>query len=244
METEQTLRQREGGHGSERRQSDVNIRSGPQGREYDAIADRIAADRPGRVLDWGCGWGQVTSRLLERGVETVAFDYDESAERPAQVPMDRFPELTQWVSSEPVALPFADGEFDAVLSCGVLEHVHQPAASLDELHRVLRPGGRLYVYKLPNRFSYLEKIAKRIGWYYHGAMPNDRVYDLHGAEQLIGMHGFTIEESARTNLLPLSIPGAFTERHADRIWRANVALGRVPGLSLLATNVEVVARRL
>ena len=53
--------------------------------------------------------------------------------------------------------------FDAVLSCGVLEHVEDPDASLDEIRRVLQPGGTFYVYKLPNRASYLEAIARRLG---------------------------------------------------------------------------------
>ena len=120
---------------------DVNIRSGPQNREYDAIADRIALDRPASILDWGCGWGQITHRLLGRGLDVTAFDYREGAESQV-VPMDRFPELSLHISGEPVALPFQDGEFAAALSCGVLEHVHDPAGSLDELHRVLARLGQ------------------------------------------------------------------------------------------------------
>jgi SAM-dependent methyltransferase len=42
-------------------------------------------------------------------------------------------------------LPFEDAGFDAVLLTQVLEHVRDPAAVLGELHRVLRPGGRLYL---------------------------------------------------------------------------------------------------
>ena len=71
---------------------------------------------------------------------------------------------------DPWRLPFDDGAFDAVLSCGVLEHVEDPDASLEEIRRVLVPGGTFYVYKLPNRTSYLEAIARRAGLYYHGAL--------------------------------------------------------------------------
>src|SRR5208282_1726951 len=134
------------------RDLDVNLRSGPQMREYDAIADRIAAEARGPVLDWGCGWGQVSDLLLKRGIEVESFDFREG-EPPHVVELERFPGINAHVSGDPVKLPFPDDHFATALSCGVLEHVEFPAESLRELHRVLQPGGRLLVYKLPNRFS-------------------------------------------------------------------------------------------
>src|SRR6187431_1410213 len=125
----------------ERRGTDVNLRSGPQMREYAAMADRIAADGHGRLLDWGCGWGQVTALLRERGVDVHAFDYRPDEGAVGETPLERFPDIACTFSPEPVALPFDDASFDAVLSCGVLEHVQDPAGSLAELQRVLRPGG-------------------------------------------------------------------------------------------------------
>lgn len=217
---------------------DVNLRSGAQMSEYRAIADRIAEERCGPVLDWGCGWGQVTHLLRERGVDVEAFDYREGVE-PGLVPLERFPEISAHVSGDPVKLPFGDGRFGAVLSCGVLEHVHDPAASLTELRRVLRPGGRLFIYKLPNRFSYLERVAKTLGLYYHGKLENDRVYDARRVSALVPAHGFRIDAIRRTNMLPLTLDHAFASRHADGIWRANRRLGRIPLLSLLATNLEM-----
>lgn len=52
-------------------------------------------------------------------------------------------------------LPFADESFDAVLSFDVLEHVHDVAATLDECHRVLRPGGRIWLV-FPGYFHPIE----------------------------------------------------------------------------------------
>jgi ubiquinone/menaquinone biosynthesis C-methylase UbiE len=222
----------------ESRGVDVNIRSGPQMREYVQIAERVAGERAGRVLDWGCGHGQITDLLRQRGVEVVAFDYRPETEA-AIIRLPHFPDVEAHVSSDPVRLPFADDEFDTVLSCGVLEHVEYPEASLKELHRVLRAGGRLLVYKLPNRLSYLEAIARRAGMYYHGALPHDRVYDRRTATALIEAHGFRVDQFRRTNLLPLTIQHPLAWRLAGPIWKLNRALRYLPGLSMLATNLEL-----
>ena len=220
------------------RDLDVNIRSGPQMLEYVAIAERMAREVSGEVLDWGCGFGQLTHLLQERGVAATAFDYREG-EPHQTVALERYPDIVAHVSGDPVRLPFGDASFDAVLSCGVLEHVQDPGGSLDELHRVLRPGGRMYVYKLPNRFSYLEAIARAAGLYYHGKLEHDRVYTATSARSLLESHGFQVEAVRLTNLLPLTLTHSALRRLDALIWGLNVALGKVPLLRALATNVEL-----
>ncbi len=118
-----------------------------------------------------------------------------------------------------------------------------PDASLDELARILKPGGTLYVYKLPNRFSYLEKLAKRMGLYYHGAEPHELLYTPAGARELLERHGYEIRELRLANMLPLTldVPIAQRPRVTAAVWSANTALARVPGLNRIATNVELVA---
>jgi ubiquinone/menaquinone biosynthesis C-methylase UbiE len=216
---------------------DANLRSGPQMLMYRALVRDLAARDPGRVLDWGCGWGQVTALLREAGVETTAFDYRGDAEAPSITRLERFPDIEAHVSSEPVALPFEDGSFDTVLSCGVLEHVPDPEGSVAEIGRVLRPGGTFYVTNLPNRFSYTERAARLLGLYYHGQLPNDRVYTRRSVHELLGRHGFVVEDFRRVHMLPLTLGGP-----ARPIWTVSAALERVPGLNLVATSLELVAR--
>ena len=213
---------------------DANLRAGPQMFEYEAIADRIARDRPERVLDWGCGWGQVAHLMKLRGLDVRAFDYRPDVAEPGLYPLERYPDIEAWMGED---LPYEDGEFDAVLSCGVLEHVHDPDASMADIRRILRPGGRFYVYKLPNRFSYLEWVARRAGLYYHGMEPDDRIYDRRSAEALMRRHGFEVREFRRANMLPLTTGGA------RGVWVANRWLGRAPVLNLLSTNLELLAVR-
>ena len=224
----------------------VNLASAPQMLEYERIADRLAADRPGPILDWGCGAGQVTSLLRERGLEVTAFDYRPGLEAPTVAPLENYPDVHAHLSSEPVTLPFADDAFGAVLSCGVLEHVKDPELSLEELKRVLRPGGTIYVYKLPNRHSYLEAIARlvaRFGGdiYWHGKHPYDVLYDEGSAAALLERHGYGVRDLHLANMLPLTLPGPLARRLTPVIWRLNEGLAHVPGLRRLATNVELVA---
>lgn len=232
------MRRRAGGP----RDVDVNLRSGPQLEEYRSIVRRISADGPSRILDWGCGWGQVSDLLVREGLNVTSFDYRPEQEEGVHR-LERFPHLEAHLSHDPRRLPFSDGAFDAVLSCGVLEHVEDPDESLEEIRRVLTPNGTFYVYKLPNRTSYLEAIAKRAGLYYHGALEHDRLYTRRSAIELLERHGFVVEESRRINVLPLTITGDRAMRYARQIWSANCALSRVPGLNFFATNVEMVAHR-
>ena len=96
--------------------------------EYGAIARRIAADGAHAVLDWGCGWGQNSRLLQDNGLDVCSFDFRPDGPEEV-VPLERFPGLEARLSSDPVRLPYDADRFDAVLSCGVLEHVAYPAAS-------------------------------------------------------------------------------------------------------------------
>lgn len=215
------------------RGADPSLRAGPQMCEYEAIAERIAAlPLEGPVLDWGCGFGQVSDLLARRGVAVESFDYRAGAEG-ATIELECFPGRTAYVSGDPVRLPYEDDRFAAVLSCGVLEHVPEPARSLQELRRVLEPGGRLLVYKLPNRYSYLAALARITG---RGRPP--RVYDGRRTLRLLQDNGFRVDSFRRANMLPLALSHPLARRCPGAIWRANRALARVPLLNLLATNLE------
>lgn len=102
------------------------------------------------VLDAGCGVGWGTARLLEGGASrAVGLDIDARAIENA---VQRVPSAT-FVRGDLMALPFDAGEFDLVVSFETIEHVPDPQHALDELQRVLRPGGWL-VISSPNRGVY------------------------------------------------------------------------------------------
>ncbi|WP_372790263.1 methyltransferase domain-containing protein [Paraconexibacter sp.] len=227
---------------------ELNLRSPLTQRSYTELLDLVAAGGHTTVLDWGCGHGQNSDGLHQRGLQVSSFDYrPQRSEREADPesgvkPLPHYPHLEAYIErDDPVALPYDDGTFDAVLSMGVLEHVGDPDGSLEEIKRVLKPGGTLYVFKLPNRFSYTEKIGKHTGSYWHGHLPDDRLYTLRSARELVASHGFGITASWRANMVPLNRTGDRLPALARPLWTLNRVLERVPVLNLVSTNVELVA---
>ncbi|WP_050897156.1 class I SAM-dependent methyltransferase [Patulibacter medicamentivorans] len=210
-----------------------------QAREYLAVADEaVEAADGGPILDWGCGAGQISHLMVERGGDVSSFDYDPESSGAESVPFKRYPELSATRSNDPVRLPYEDASFDVVLSCGVLEHVAEPLASLIELRRVLRPGGTLLVYKLPNRFSLLELVARIGGLPYHGMRVHDTLWGVRSTRWALDAAGFDVEWVRRSNFLPLTVHHEALTRRADGLWRLNQRLARTPLLQLLDTNVE------
>src|SRR6478752_4155399 len=85
---------------------DVNLRAAPQMREYRAIADRVASSSPGRLLDWGCGWGHISHLLLERGLQVTSMEYRPGAAEGARERLERFPDVEAVLTPQAVRLPF------------------------------------------------------------------------------------------------------------------------------------------
>ena len=106
--------------------------------------------RPGdRVLDLGCGGGRHAFEVYRRGADVVAFDLDPAELAPVTGmfgAMRTAGETTAQagasaISGDATAMPFGDGMFDRVIAAEVLEHVGDDQRAMNELARVLRPGG-------------------------------------------------------------------------------------------------------
>ena len=102
-----------------------------------------------RVLDVGCGAGRHAFEAYRRGADVVAFDMDEAELRPVtglcgamrtegQAPAAA---ASAAVSGDATAMPFADGSFDRVIAAEVFEHILDDQQAINEVARVLKPGG-------------------------------------------------------------------------------------------------------
>jgi SAM-dependent methyltransferase len=134
------LRARMGLHG--------RFSTNPQGWQA-WVFDRIALPEGGRLLELGCGPGDLWRANAERlpgDWHLTLTDYSIGMVREARDGLARVrPDLAIVAANvDAQALPFGDGSFDAVVANHMLYHVPDRPRALAEIRRVLRPGGRCY----------------------------------------------------------------------------------------------------
>ena len=155
-----------------------------------SVLELLAAQQGERILDLGCGDGQLTQRIVATGASVAGVDAS--------------PEMAAAARSRGIAvelgvaesLPYASGEFDAVFSNAALHWVRDQDAMLAEVRRVLRRGGRF--------------VAEMGG---HGNIAAIRV----ALGAVLERHGFGRREED-VNYYPT--PAAYTrrlERHGFRV---------------------------
>jgi SAM-dependent methyltransferase len=157
---------------------------------YHNLAQIVRMMPRGRILDFGCGLGTqayILSRLgyslipLETVIDSSIEGFLKDQVRAEQQKRDREVSMvlmnnmlrdkigTPLVWYDGLELPFGGGAFDAVLAYAVLEHVpgKNLQALIAALHRVIRKGGYLFIFELPQRYSYAERIARLLGMSSH-----------------------------------------------------------------------------
>ncbi len=195
--------------------------------------------RPGaEILEIGSGTGNLLQRLISdghraRGVEINRDLVEESRRWHGDLPLQLV---------EGVALPFADGSFDLVLSFDVFEHIPDSDAHLAEIRRVLRPGG-YYLMQTPNKWTNV--VFETIRWRSFTKFRADHC-SLHTLGQLtarLARHGFAADA------LDIPVVNAFfrdkVRRHLGAPGTLALNLVQLDRWPLwLRTNLYVRARRL
>ena len=121
-------------------------------RYYDRAVPRmleLLGAKPGdTVLDAGCGPGVHSIRSAKAGLKVKAIDISETmlAEARRRVERAGVAGSVEFAREDLTRLSFSDGEFRHVFSWGVIIHIREIERALDELVRVVAPGGRLALY--------------------------------------------------------------------------------------------------
>jgi SAM-dependent methyltransferase len=170
---EHVVRQYETEAGLAARKSVYRDVSGPDAREL--AIEAVLQGAPARVLEVGCGEGELAERLIAVVGEVVAID-----QSPRMVELTRVRGVDARVA-DVQELPFPDDSFDAVLAAWMLYHVPDVDRGLSEIARVLRPGGRLVA--VTNAADHLRELLA-LG----GVERWDLPFGAENAEELLGRH--------------------------------------------------------
>lgn len=239
-------------------------------RRRDVIASLIrqAGPAPGwKILDAGCGAGAYFPVYLEAGASVVGVDAsDGMIEEAGRTYAEQIATGKVSVRTADIeALPYADGEFDLLVSAGVLMYLPEIEQALGEFHRVLRPGG-FAVINVDNHRNFAAALdlpallrgrwrrrmrsgmdgtaapARRLG---ETAEPVTKSY---APGQLLGRTaaaGFSLVREAGHGFGPVRLMGRRVLPDAlDRfLYRASEPVFRLPGLGRYGFTYSVLLRR-
>ena len=165
------------------------VKDAHQKRRHDAVLALLRELPPGRVLDYGFGWGDIAWEAAKTHPDIHAVDVEQrrvdfARQQYAPIPFDR---------CRSDGLDFPDASFDIVLSVVVLPFVPDDDAYVADIRRVLRPGGHLIVATKTSPF--LSRIWRRISGQRERdrhPSPGIRHHDAADAAALLRRHGFDI----------------------------------------------------
>jgi SAM-dependent methyltransferase len=157
----------------------------------------------GRVLEDGCGVGEYLAHLQPLAGQAVGLEYEFDR---AEVAKKKSEQVTCAAAEK---LPYLSNIFDLVLSHEVLEHVQDDQQAVNEMIRVLKPGGRLILF-VPNRGYPFETHGIYWRGNYHfgnklfvnylprkwrnALAPHVRIYSTTDLERLFSNHGVNVVE--------------------------------------------------
>jgi ubiquinone/menaquinone biosynthesis C-methylase UbiE len=130
-----------------------------------------------RILEVACGRGGFVRELARGGALVTGCDFSTSALRAASTKLgaeDPQPQAAL-IQGDAQHLPFADNSFDLVVSCETIEHLPDVQSAIRGMHRVTRPGGKLFL-TTPNyaNFMGLYEVYSRVR---HPSRKDDQPFD-------------------------------------------------------------------
>jgi ubiquinone/menaquinone biosynthesis C-methylase UbiE len=132
------------------------------------------------LLEVGCGVGAQTSILLRRfpKIKVTGIDLNEEQLAAAKASLEQLPLAKGRYTIQKMDaqnMDFSAHSFDGAFLCWILEHVPDPLQILNEVRRVLRPGGVVYITEVVNSSFFLDPYSPNL-WKYWMAF-NDYQFD-------------------------------------------------------------------
>jgi SAM-dependent methyltransferase len=215
----------------------------PSGRRRAQRRAELFVDRGGlgpgrRVLELGCGTGVFLEKTARSGAVIHGLDLSEDLLAKARA---RLKDLANVTLDEGNAeqMPYPAGDFDVVYGSSVLHHLDLDAA-LKEIHRVLKPGGRL-IFAEPNILNPQVAVMFHLGMTkeYFGVSPDEMAFSRFRARAALANAGFSDIRVIPMDFLHPSTPAAWL----DAVARFGFLLERVPLVREIAGSLLLEARR-
>jgi SAM-dependent methyltransferase len=166
--------------------------------------------KPGRILDVGCGSGLFLYKMKQEGWEVYGVEVNESAAK-----LGNEAEQLNIHVGDLVSTNYQPDFFDYVRSNHSFEHIGNPHEVLNEIHRILKPDGKLFI-GVPNFDSFNSRLFKKYWWYLCPPVHTFN-YSVSNLKKMLENHGFEVEK-AQFNGDYAGILGSFQiymNRHID-----------------------------
>lgn len=208
-----------------------------QDRRAELARQRLGLGPGRRVLELGCGAGDFSRRLATTGAGVVALDLSPAQALLASVGCPGG--NPRFAAGDAVALPFADGSFDAVAGNAVLHHLDLGPA-LAEIARVLKPAGGLF-FAEPNLLNPQVWLEKRIRWIGRRLdnSPDETAFLRHGLAARLAAAGFDAVAVEPFDFLHPATPRPMIAW----VRRLERGLERLPAVREIAGSLAISARR-
>lgn len=167
-----------------------------------------------KIIEIGCGVGAQTEILLEKfpHLEIYAIDASKKQLARAKERFSKNPRKKQvhFIQGDAKNLKFDDNSFDAAFICWVLEHIPGPMDVVQEAHRVLRQGGKIFCNEVLNNTFFVEPYSSAAQKYLFEF--NDYQWSI-GGDPFVGAKlGAFLDSSKFKNIFINTVPCHFDQR--------------------------------